>query len=109
MDSQRRKRKKKRSSNPRFMEYNQHQEILLPPSIEDLIPGNHMVRTVNKVIEKMNIEALINTYKGGGRSSYDPLMLLKVLVYAYIMKIYSSRRISKGLREDINFMWLSGM
>jgi len=108
-DSRKRKRKKKRASKPKFMEYNQHQVMLLPPSIEEMIPENHIVRTVNKVIQTMNIEALINTYKGGGRSSYDPLMLLKVLVYAYIMKIYSSRRIAKALREDINFMWLSGM
>ncbi len=108
-DSQKRKRKKKRSSKPRFMEYNQHQIMLLPPSIEEMLPEKHIVRTVNKVIEEMNIEALISTYKGGGRSSYSPLMLLKVMVYAYVMKIYSSRRIAKALREDINFMWLSGM
>jgi transposase len=108
-DSQKRKRKKKRLSKPKFIEYNQHQVMLLPPSIEEMIPEKHIVRTLNKVIDTMNIDALINTYKGGGRSSYDPTMLLKVLVYAYIMKIYSSRRIAKALREDINFMWLSGM
>lgn len=108
-DSRNRKRKKKRASKPKFIEYNQHQVMLLPPSIEEMIPENHIVRTANKVIQTMNIEALIKTYKGGGRSSYDPLMLLKVLVYAYIMKIYSSRRIAKALREDINFMWISGM
>src|SRR5512146_694703 len=108
-DSQKRKRKKKRSSKPKFIEYNQHQAMLLPPSIEEMIPEKHIVRTVNKVIDAMKIEALINTYKGGGRSSYDPLMILKVLVYGYVMKIYSSRKIAKSLREDINFMWLSGM
>jgi transposase len=109
VDSQKRKRKKKRSSKPKFIEYNQHQVMLLPPSLEEMIPVKHMVRTVNKVIEKMDIKALIETYKGGGRSSYDPLMLLKSLLYAYVMKIYSSRRIAKALREDITFMWLSGM
>ena len=109
LDSQKRKRRKKRSSQPKFIEYNQHQSMLLPPSLEEMIPEKHVVRTVNKVIETMHLESLINTYKGGGRSSYSPLMLLKVLIYAYVMKIYSSRRISKALREDINFMWLSGM
>jgi len=104
-----RKRKKKKSSKARFIEYKQHQEMLLPPSIEEMIPEKHMVRTVNKVIGTMNIEALIRTYKGGGRSSYNPIMMLKVLVYAYVMKIYTSRRIAKALREDINFMWISGM
>ena len=46
--------------------------------------------------------------KGGGTSSYHPKMLLKVLVYAYSQKIYSSRKIAKALRENIHFMWLSG-
>jgi transposase len=104
-----RKRKKKKASKPKFIEYNQHQRMLLPASIEEMIPEKHIVRTVNKVIDTMNIEALIKTYKGGGRSSYDPVMMLKILVYAYVMKIYTSRRIAKALREDINFMWISGM
>lgn len=107
--SKMRRRKKKKASKPGFIEYNQDQMMLLPPSLEDMIPDNHLVRVVNRVIGEMNIEALIETYKGGGRKAYNALMLLKVLVYAYVMKIYTSRRIAKALREDINFMWLSGM
>ncbi len=51
-DSQKRKRKKKRASKPKFIEYNQHQVMLLPPSIEEMIPENHIVRTVNKVFRQ---------------------------------------------------------
>jgi transposase len=47
-------------------------------------------------------------YKGGGTSSYHPKMLLKVLVYAYCKKIYTSRKIAAALRENNHFMWLSG-
>lgn len=104
-----RRRKKKRESEPKFKEYNQDQMMLLPPSLEDLVAENHLVRVVNRVIEEMDIEALIKTYKGGGRKAYDPKMLLKVLIYAYLSKIYTSRQIAKALREDVNFMWLSGM
>ncbi|MDI6804997.1 MAG: IS1182 family transposase, partial [Bacteroidota bacterium] len=57
----------------------------------------------------LNIEPLVATYKGGGSSSYNPLMLLKVLVYAYLSKNYASRKIARALREDVNYMWLSGM
>jgi transposase len=60
------------------------------------------------VIEKIDIQPLLEKYKGGGTSSYHPRMLLKVLVYAYIEKIYSSRKIAKALRENVNFMWMSG-
>jgi transposase len=103
-----RKRKKKRPSKAVFKDYNQGQQKLLPVSYEEMIPEGHMVRVVNNVVETMNIEALIKTYKGGGRNAFNPKMLLKVLVYGYVEKIYTSRRIAKALREDINFMWISG-
>jgi len=104
-----RKRKKKRPSAPVFKPYTQQQMLMLPPSLEELIPQEHMVRVVNKTIDGLNIEPLVATYKGGGSSSYNPLMLLKVLVYAYLTKNYPSRKIAKALREDVNYMWLSGM
>ena len=56
----------------------------------------------------MDLEPLLRQYKGGGTSSYHPRMMLKVLVYAYTQRIYSSRQIAKALRENVNFMWLSG-
>jgi len=93
---------------PVFKEYNQDQMWLFPPSIEELIPQNHIVRTINTAINGMNLSNILKAYKGGGTSSYHPQMLLKVMIYAYTQKIYSSRNISKALRENINFMWIAG-
>jgi transposase len=104
-----RRRRKKAKSKQVFKPYRQQQVMLLPPSLEELIPENHLVRVLNRTIDGLNVEALVATYKGGGTSAYHPLMLLKVLVYAYLSKVYASRRIAKALREDVNFMWLSGM
>ena len=81
---------------------------LLPPDLAELIPENHMVRMVNEAIEQIDLSILYRQYKGGGTSSYHPKMMLKVLVYGYAEKLYSSRRIAKALRENVNFMWLSG-
>lgn len=83
--------------------------MLLPPSLEEMIPTNHPVRVVDRVIDQIDIHPLISTYKGGGSSGYHPRMLLKVLVYAYLRNIYSSRQMEDSLRENIYFMWLSGM
>jgi len=91
-----------------FKEYTMEQASLLPPSLEELIPEDHLVRVVNRVIEQIDIKPLLAKYKGGGTSSYHPRMLLKVIVYAYAEKIYSSRKIAKALRENVNFMWISG-
>lgn len=101
--------KKRRVSEPVFKPYCQDQMLLLPPSLEELIPPNHLVRVINDTVEKLNIEPLLQTYKGGGTSSYHPLMLLKVLLYAYVVGIYGSRKIAKALRENVHFMWLSGL
>ena len=92
-----------------FKRYPQQQSLLLPPSLEDLIASKHLVRVVNEVVESMDMSELINLYKGGGTSSYHPRMLLKILLYAYSVKIYTGRKIAKALTQDIHFMWLSGM
>jgi transposase len=56
----------------------------------------------------MNLEPLFEKYPGGGRSSFHPLMMTKLLVYAYTDKIFSCRRIAKAARENIMYMWLCG-
>lgn len=90
-----------------FKKYQQDQISLLPESLEELISSTHLVRVVNETMERMDLQPLIDSYKGGGTSSYHPKMMMKILVYAYTEKIYSSRRIAKALRENVNFMWLS--
>lgn len=92
-----------------FKPYEPQQAMLLPPNLEELIPESHLVRVVSKMIEEIDKRVLERQYKGGGTSAYDPQMLLKVIVYAYTQRIFSSRRIAKELRENVNYMWLSGM
>lgn len=62
------------------------------------------MRVADETIEKLDLSALEKQYKGGGTCSYHPKMLLKVLVYAYCKKIYTSRKITAALRENIHFM-----
>jgi len=99
---------KRKPAFPVFKPYVMNQVALLPPSYEELIPENHLVRVVNEAIEKIDLSALLAQYEGGGTSSYHPKMMLKVMVYAYSQKLYSSRKIAKALRENIYFMWISG-
>ena len=94
---------------PVFKAYQQNQAWLIPPSLDELIDINHPVRVVSEVIDAIAIDMLIKKYKGGGASSYHPRMLLKVLVYSYLNNVYSSRKMEAALKENIHFMWLSGM
>ncbi len=91
-----------------FKPYSVGQMSLLPQRLEDLISEDHLVRVVNGMLDRIDLAPFLEHYKGGGASSYHPRMMLKVLVYAYSEKIYSSRRIAKALRENVNFMWISG-
>ena len=88
---------------------NQNQIMLFPPSLDELIPSNHVVRIVSAVIDRLDISGILSTYRGGGNSCFDPRMMLKVLIYAYLNNVYSSRKIERMLAENICFMWLSGM
>jgi transposase len=92
-----------------FKPYEQNQMYLLPPSLEELISQNHPVRTVNQIVEKINIKPLLKLYKGGGCSSYNAKMMLKILIYSYLKNIYSSRKIEEMTKENIHMMWIAGM
>lgn len=86
----------------------QNQLSLLPPSYDDLVPKNHPVRIVNSILDQIDLSVLESSYKGGGTSSYHPKVLIKILIYAYLRNLYSSRKIEQALGENLHFMWLSG-
>lgn len=91
-----------------FKSDNQCQYQLLPPSLDELIPSTHPVRILNNILERIDVSKLLESYKGGGNSCFHPRMMLKVLIYAYLNNIYSSRKIERQLQEHIHYMWLSG-
>jgi transposase len=92
-----------------FKDYNYNQNLLLPPSLEELIDPNHPVRVVNQVVDNLNLDPILAKYEGGGCPPYHPRLMLKVLVYGYLTNLYSSRKIEQALQQNIHFMWLSGM
>jgi len=94
---------------PTFKPYSQDQVLMLPPSLEELVPKSHPVRIVNEVINNINLEPLLKAYHIKGGSNYHPQMLLKVLIYGYVTNIYSSRKLEAACKESIYFMWLSAM
>ncbi|MBE0337031.1 IS1182 family transposase, partial [Paenibacillus sp. 23TSA30-6] len=83
-------------------------QLCLPMDLEEDIPPNHLVRVVNAAVNRLDDTIFDAAYPGGGRNSYHPKMLTKVIIYAYTQRIYSSRQIAKALRENIPFMWLAG-
>lgn len=62
---------------------------------------------VHIALEAMDPSILLSRYPDGGRPPYHPKMMLKVLLYAYTKRIYSSQKIEEQLHENTHFMWLS--
>jgi len=92
-----------------FKAYNQDQAMLFPPSLSDFIPSDHPVRTISSVIDGIQIDNIIAKYSQTGAKAYHPKMMLKLLVYAYLCNLYSSRKIEQAASENVHFMWISGM
>lgn len=106
----RRRRRPKKKSAPVFKHCASNEQLLLPPNVEELIPKQHLVRVVSRTIDDMHVNELLERqYKGGGTSAYLPTMMVKLIIYAYVSKVYSSRNIARAARQDITFMWLAGM
>ena len=87
---------------------NQNQLMLLPPSYGELVPTDHPVRVINSIIDRIDITDILKTYKGGGNSCFNPKTMLKLLIFAYLNNIHSSRKIEQQLKENVLYMWLGG-
>src|SRR5215831_20041082 len=92
-----------------YRPYLPDQEFLLPPSLRDWLPENHLVYFVSDVIDNLNLSALDAVYgeEQRGQPPYDPRMMTKLLVYGYCVGVYSSRRIQQRWAEDIAFRVLA--
>ncbi|MFF2483123.1 transposase, partial [Paenibacillus sp. NPDC058071] len=90
-----------------YIQYTMDQ-LYLPMDLEEDIPANHLVRVINAAVNRLDDAIFDVAYPGGGRDSYHPKMLTKIIIYAYSQRIYSSRQIAKAVRENIMFMWLAG-
>lgn len=92
-----------------FRPYNQGQLLLLPPSMEEWVPENHLARFVNDTVEQMDLSAILRVYERESRGypPYHPALLLKVLIYGYATGVYSSRKLAKACEEVVVFRYLS--
>ncbi|MGP3608426.1 IS1182 family transposase [Anoxybacteroides rupiense] len=98
----------KRELAPTFKPYDNKQTQMIL-DLEMFIPPHHVARVIDEMIEAIPDSQLFAHYTGGGRSSYHPKMMLKVILYSYSQKVYSCRGMEKLLRENLPAMWLAAM
>lgn len=92
-----------------YRPYVPEQDLLLPPSLRDWLPEDHLAFFVSDLIDHLDLSVITGVYEGEERGypPYHPVMLTKVLVYAYCVGVFSSRKIQRRLLEDIAFRVLA--
>ena len=81
--------------------------FLLPPSVEDWLPKDHLARFVVDIVDQLDLSALIRQYRGSGSAAYHPTVILGLLIYGYATGVYSSRRIEVATYESIAFRYIA--
>ena len=94
-----------------FVSCDRGQLLLMPPSLVEWLPEDHLVWTVLGAVERMDLRRFEEAYRlgGAGRAPYDPAMLVALLLYAYARGNRSSRGIERACWEDVAFKVITGM
>jgi len=92
-----------------YRPYLPEQDLLLPPSLRDWLPENHLAYFVSDVVDQVDLSAIEAYYEREERGypPYHPRMMTKILVYGYCVGVFSSRRLRKRLQEDVAFRVLA--
>ncbi len=92
-----------------YRPYVPKQDFLLPPSLREWLPEDHLAYFVSDLVDQLDLSAITTVYEEEDRGypPYHPVMLTKVLVYAYCVGVFSSRKIQRRLIEDVPFRVLA--
>jgi len=93
-----------------FREDNLKQDLLLPPSLHDWLPEDHLAHFVAEVVDSLDLGEIFASYAakdGRGQAAYHPAMMLRVLLYGYCLGVCSSRQIETKTYEDVAFRYLA--
>jgi len=91
----------------RFVTVDRDTAYLLPPSVDQWLPKDHLARFVVDIVDQLDVSALIRQYQGHGSAAYHPALMLGLLIYGYATGVYSSRRIEAATYESIAFRYIA--
>src|SRR5712672_4239104 len=81
--------------------------FLLPPSIDDWLPEQHLARFVVEVIDGLDLSAMVRSYRGSGSASYHPAVLLSLLLYGCATGVFSSRKLERASYDSVAFRFIA--
>ncbi|BAC17105.1 transposase, IS4 family [Corynebacterium efficiens YS-314] len=93
----------------RFAPFNPHAVMLLPPSLDEWLPDNHLARFIADLVDtELDLTGFYDSYtRSKGRPPYDPRMMLRVMLYGYCTGVRSSRKLETACIDSVAFRWLA--
>lgn len=91
----------------RFIQYDRHQHYLLPPSVDEWLPEDHLARYIVEVVDQLDLSKLTSRYSRSGSEAYHPALLLALLVYGYATGTFSSRKLEKATYDSVAFRFIA--
>jgi transposase len=92
---------------PRFKDTDRHSLFLMPPSLEDWVPEDHLARFVVDIVSRLDLSPIRNSYAGRGSEAYPPSMMTALLFYSYATGVFSSRKIEQGTYDSVAFRYIA--
>lgn len=92
---------------PRFKDTDRHSLFLMPPSLDDWVPEDHLARFVVDIVSRLDIFPIRNSYAGRGSDAYPPSMMAALLFYAYATGVFSSRKIEQATYDSVAFRYVA--
>ena len=90
-----------------FRDVDRQTAFLLPPSVDEWLPEEHLARFVVEVVEALDLRTMSGSYRGSGSASYHPSMLLGLLVYGYATGVFSSRKLERATYDSVAFRFIA--
>ena len=93
-----------------FIDCDREQVFLMPPSLRDWLPGDHLAWFVIEAVGRLDLAVFYSAYRadGHGRAAYDPSMMVGLVLYAYSTNERSARGIERHCRQDIAYRVITG-
>jgi len=91
----------------RFVAIDRDTAYLLPPSVDEWLPTDHLARFVVEVIDRLDLDELTRQYSGRGSAAHHPAVLLGLLIYGYANGVHSSRKIERATYDSVAFRYVA--
>lgn len=91
----------------RFVSVDRDTAYLLPPSVQDWLPENHLARFVVEIVEQLDLGKLTTAYSGRGSDAFHPAMMVGLLFYGYATGVFSSRKLERETYDSVAFRYVA--